>query len=240
MDPWGNMVGGKAFLSTRLESVFTGKVKEDDLDLYYFYARFYDPWTMRFVGRDPVAPSLEQPLSLNPFVYGLNNPVKYVDYDGLLPADQLMANTRITSITGQRFHPIANKLIGHKGIDLVGDGAVHAAAAGIVNRLPRYQISSDGTGWGNYLELKHKISNGEEYITRYAHLKELPKFKAGDTVFEGQIIGKMGATGGVHGAHLHFELLRFDTETHNWNAIPQGGDNGLPNIGEFNKLFEIK
>ena len=82
MDPWGNMVGGKAFLSTRLDSVFTGKVKEDDLDVYYFYARFYDPWTMRFLGEDPVAPSLEQPLSLNPFVYGLNNPVKYVDYDG--------------------------------------------------------------------------------------------------------------------------------------------------------------
>ena len=82
MDPWGNMVGGKAFLSTRLESVFTGKVKEDDLDLYYFYARFYDPWTMRFVGRDPVAPDLEQPLSLNEYQYCLNNPLIHVDKEG--------------------------------------------------------------------------------------------------------------------------------------------------------------
>ena len=62
---------------------FTGKEYEEN-DIYYFGARYYDPTIGRFLTLDP-ANSLkkENPLTTNPFVYCLNNPLKYIDPDGM-------------------------------------------------------------------------------------------------------------------------------------------------------------
>jgi RHS repeat-associated protein len=60
---------------------YTGKEK-DITGLYYFGARYYDPTTGRFITRDPVKGSIMNPQTLNPYVYCLNNPMKYIDPDG--------------------------------------------------------------------------------------------------------------------------------------------------------------
>jgi RHS repeat-associated protein len=49
---------------------------------YYFHARHYDSAYGRFIGHDLVAPDLNNPLTLNPFLYCLNNPGRWVDPDG--------------------------------------------------------------------------------------------------------------------------------------------------------------
>ena len=61
---------------------FTGKQLDQDggLDWYYFGARFYDPEVGRFLGVDPLA---EKYPALNPYQYTKNNPLKYVDRDGM-------------------------------------------------------------------------------------------------------------------------------------------------------------
>jgi murein DD-endopeptidase MepM/ murein hydrolase activator NlpD len=58
-------------------------------------------------------------------------------------------------------------------------------------------------GYGNLVLVKH--SNG--WITAYAHCEQL-LVKRGDRVSRGQVIAKVGATGGVSEPQLHFELRR--------------------------------
>lgn len=63
---------------------FTGREYDAATGLYYYRARYYDPSTGRFLSRDPVA-DLADPLSLNPYIYARNSPVRYVDPLGLSP-----------------------------------------------------------------------------------------------------------------------------------------------------------
>lgn len=58
-------------------------------------------------------------------------------------------------------------------------------------------------GYGNLVLVKH--ANG--FISAYAHCEEL-LVKRGDKVGRGQVIAKVGATGGVAEPQLHFELRR--------------------------------
>ncbi|MCK4234385.1 RHS repeat-associated core domain-containing protein, partial [candidate division WOR-3 bacterium] len=67
---------------------FTGK-EEDGSGLYYFGARYYDKSIGRWISPDPASyPSdlrLNQPQSLNPYVYCWNNPLRRIDKDGKEP-----------------------------------------------------------------------------------------------------------------------------------------------------------
>ena len=60
---------------------YTGKEK-DITGLYYFGARYYDPTIGRFITKDPIKGNSMNPQTLNPYVYCLNNPMKYIDPDG--------------------------------------------------------------------------------------------------------------------------------------------------------------
>ena len=58
-------------------------------------------------------------------------------------------------------------------------------------------------GYGNLVLVKHP----DGFISAYAHLDSL-LVKRGDTVSGGQVIAKVGTTGGVSEPQLHFELRR--------------------------------
>lgn len=62
---------------------FTGREWDASTGLYYYRARYYDPRDGRFVSTDPIPGRLEAPLTLNPYVYVRNNPLRYVDPLGL-------------------------------------------------------------------------------------------------------------------------------------------------------------
>jgi len=92
---------------------------------------------------------------------------------------------------------------GHNGVDLASyyGANILASASGEV-------IISRNSGWnggyGSYIVIKH--SNGTQ--TLYGHLSAT-MVSAGDSVRQGQVIGKMGNSGSVKGAtgvHLHFEI----------------------------------
>ena len=59
---------------------FNCKELDDESGLYYYGARYYDPRTSVFLGVDPLA---EKYPSLSPFVYCADNPVIYIDPDGM-------------------------------------------------------------------------------------------------------------------------------------------------------------
>lgn len=97
-----------------------------------------------------------------------------------------------------RKHPVTGKVKAHRGID-------YAAAVGT-------PVVSSGNGKvvkagynkynGNYVFIEH----GSKYVTKYLHLHKR-KVKTGQKVKQGQLIGTVGATGRVTGAHLHYEFL---------------------------------
>jgi murein DD-endopeptidase MepM/ murein hydrolase activator NlpD len=105
-----------------------------------------------------------------------------------------LADYRISSRFGKRFHPIYKRYMLHRGVDF-------AARKGTVIRA-----ADDGiiafSGWmgksGKLVKIKHKGMS-----TIYAHCSKL-LVKKGQKVKKGDIIAKVGSTGMSTGAHLHF------------------------------------
>ena len=63
---------------------FTGQYSEADIGLYYFGARWYDASLGRFISEDPIKGSMISSQSQNPYVYCMNNPLRFVDPTGML------------------------------------------------------------------------------------------------------------------------------------------------------------
>lgn len=108
----------------------------------------------------------------------------------------------ITSPFGMRTLRGITKM--HNGIDLVakapgGGGAVDAIMAHTGGKV----TASGYDASAGYLL---KIQTAPNVAMVYYHLREQSKFKVGDTVKTGEVIGYMGATGNVTGAHLHFGI----------------------------------
>jgi len=103
----------------------------------------------------------------------------------------------VSSPFGFRWHPLHGEVRFHFGTDIAADSGTPfvAFADG------RVLASQYGAGWGNYILLYH----GGGVYTRYAHASAL-YVRAGETVERGQMIGRVGMTGGATGPHLHFEL----------------------------------
>src|SRR4030095_11900373 len=61
---------------------FTGYLFDEETDLYYAKARFYDPELGRFTNQDTYLGQLDDPPSLHRYFYANANPVRYVDQTG--------------------------------------------------------------------------------------------------------------------------------------------------------------
>ncbi len=108
---------------------------------------------------------------------------------------------RISSGFGMRHHPVLGFDRLHQGVDFAAPKGtpVFAAADGRVAKLGTER------GYGRIVRLVH--ANGSE--TRYAHLSAFARgLKAGMRVRQGEVIGRVGASGMATGPHLHFELVQ--------------------------------
>jgi RHS repeat-associated protein len=62
--------------------MYTGKPYDSATSLYYYGARYYDQTTGRFITQDSHRGNLNDPQSLNRYIYGRDNPEKYIDTNG--------------------------------------------------------------------------------------------------------------------------------------------------------------
>jgi murein DD-endopeptidase MepM/ murein hydrolase activator NlpD len=103
----------------------------------------------------------------------------------------------VTSEYGYRIHPVLKTKRFHHGIDLAGtwQETVHATAPGTVI------FAGNKGSFGKTVQVRHAY----EVITTYAHLSKITVRKGAD-VGVGTVVGRMGRTGRVDGAHLHYEI----------------------------------
>lgn len=87
----------------------------------------------------------------------------------------------------------------HNGVDIAAKKGtpIYAPASGVVT------FAGDKSGWG--YGIFAVIDHGAGYETTYAHMSSV-NVSEGDIIHEGDLIGTVGTTGRVTGAHLHFEV----------------------------------
>jgi murein DD-endopeptidase MepM/ murein hydrolase activator NlpD len=112
---------------------------------------------------------------------------------------------RISSRFGMRVNPILGYSMMHRGVDFAAPTGTPIYAAGNGQVV---QAGRKGS-YGNYIRIRH---NGE-YSTAYAHMSRFAKgMSPGRRVVQGQVIGYIGTTGRSTGPHLHFEVLKDDSQ----------------------------
>lgn len=148
-------------------------------------------------------------------------PVTQVVAVGTKPRPRTMAtgkfiwpiSGRITSGYGSRY--IFGSYSFHSGIDIAapyGSSIVAADGGKVI-------FSGTGTGanwsYGKYVVIDHE--NGLK--TYYAHCSSLT-VRAGERVYQGQTIARVGSTGRSTGNHCHFQVKQSGTTVSPWNYLP--------------------
>jgi murein DD-endopeptidase MepM/ murein hydrolase activator NlpD len=109
-------------------------------------------------------------------------------------------NGPIVSGYGMRKHPILNVRKMHEGIDFLVRRGTPVVSTG----NGTIQEATYSSGYGNFVEVRHDRAG---YVTRYAHLSEIPDgIREGVEVERGETIGYSGNSGRSTGPHLHYEV----------------------------------
>ncbi|MBB6478468.1 peptidoglycan DD-metalloendopeptidase family protein [Spirochaeta isovalerica] len=193
---------------------YGGKELDEDINLYYFNARFYDATTGRFINVDPVQDGT------NWYAYVNNDPLNRIDPTGLESADAAYSwvksfedapdfkepvDAPVTSKAGPR-EPL-NTSQGesspiHKGWDYAptnGETQTYGASAD-----GKILVTDSRKDIGSYTVLDH----GNGWQSHYYHDDVPSLYRDNEPIESGQMIGGMGQSGKATGPHLHFEIRK--------------------------------
>jgi murein DD-endopeptidase MepM/ murein hydrolase activator NlpD len=142
---------------------------------------------------------------------------------------------RITSLMGNRIHPVTKAPKHHNGTDIWSPHEpcwIEAPYDAVV--VEARKSTAAGGGFGNFVTLSHNI-NGEDYVTIYAHMQDGSlKVTPGQKITAGTPLGKMGSTGMSTGKHLHWELQK--AKKYAWNDT---GLNFIEPVAFFEALARL-
>jgi RHS repeat-associated protein len=156
---------------------YTGHV-EDQPDLVYAGARYYDPALGRFLSDDPARFTEKNPMSFNRYAYANNNPYKFVDPDGreIVPSGDVQYDKRINSMLdrisasnpdlGAMISDLRNSKNPHQIIGLtegVSTGVIPLHGTDEVDNPRPY----DGSGDGSTINFDEYISEVKEEGRRF-------------------------------------------------------------------------
>ncbi|MBI2449539.1 hypothetical protein HYV49_04555 [Candidatus Pacearchaeota archaeon] len=145
--PYGDLLS-----SSNSRYQFTGKEKDKEVGLYYYGARYYDPYFRHFIQPDTIISDIYNPQALNRYSYALNNPYKYNDpsgniatlVTGAIGAAIGAVIGAVTSIISQ-IHYTGQINLGQVGIGSI-IGAAYGGVAGLTFGLGTAAIASGGFG----------------------------------------------------------------------------------------------
>jgi murein DD-endopeptidase MepM/ murein hydrolase activator NlpD len=112
------------------------------------------------------------------------------------------AQGRDTSPYGMRTHPITGVHKMHTGTDIAAPCGTPILAA----QSGRVVEAEYSNGYGYRTVVDHGTVGGRRLTSTYNHQQDLAT-SVGQTVAQGQVIGRIGTTGYSTGCHLHFEIL---------------------------------
>jgi murein DD-endopeptidase MepM/ murein hydrolase activator NlpD len=143
-----------------------------------------------------------------------------------------LAFSRVTSgFSKGRYHPILKKSRPHLGVDFGAPTGtpVRAVADGVVSK------AGPSGGHGNFVELDHE----GPYATSYSHLSAI-LVKRGQTVHQGDLVGRVGSTGLSTGPHLHYQFFVNGTYVNPLTVeLPNNGASELPEA-EKADFFKVR
>jgi len=172
---------------------YTGQREEEEIGLYFYKARFYDPALCRFISADTIVPEPANAQAWDRFAYVKNNPVNATDPSGhfawipaLAAAGGIIGAATYgitTAISGRSFNWVdlgVSVAVGAAGGGLIGTGV--GAASGVA------MLATIGAG-SSILgsEVGYQITSGKE-------------FSSGELLATSAVGGVTGAITGVLGA----------------------------------------
>ena len=119
-DVWGNILTETETMDNPYR--YAGYYYDTETGNYYLLSRYYNPEIARFISEDTYRGELNDPLSLNRYVYVVNNPLIYTDPDGYFAKEigqflkGLWDETKNVAVTGTA--------IIHGGFVAVGDATI--------------------------------------------------------------------------------------------------------------------
>ena len=141
------------------------------------------------------------------FPYKLNEKQKRVEYydEKASGAKSMFLKApldyfKLTSkFTARRFHPVQFKWKAHNGTDYAAPHGtpIKTTASGVV------EATGYTSGNGNFVKVKH---NGK-YATQYLHMSKI-LVRRGQSVTQGQVIGRVGSTGLATGPHVCYRFWK--------------------------------
>ena len=147
-DDWGGLTA-KAIVRLGVRELdlvqeYTGHSYDQVLSLYYAKARMYDAQDSRFVATDLAGSNIVIPVSFNRYVYVWDNPVFFIDLNGLTPS---MVDGNITVTDGDITKTISNIYLEGNIVYVDFFKALEAYGINGILRNPKGSFSKPGNSY---------------------------------------------------------------------------------------------
>jgi len=215
--PFGMQMPGRSFSSENYRYGFGGHEKDDEVAGQGNHLSFGDyGYSPRIGRRWNIDPLIKEFPHISPYAVFANNPIYYVDPNGLapIPGDPVK-NPKIrptsgsgkkggtfgmTRSDGEQFHNGVD-ILAPKGTALKSIKAGEVFSKGQHNKL------------GNFVIIKSDLEDGRTLFTAYAHLDEPTPLDYNQSIGEGGEIGKAGRTGNAKKIPVDQEHVHIYTKT---------------------------